>query len=306
MSDPVLTPRVETRAMMLLALVVVLLIGLVLFVMQARGIFAEMQELVLRAENSEGVAVGLDLSFSGFPIGRVTRVALAEDGKAHIHVAIPLADVRWLRTSSVFTLERGVVGGAKLRAFTGLLDDAPLPDGALRDVLIGDASAGIPQLVSTMRQLIENIERMTADQSSLNTTLANLQQVTQRLNSAQGALPIVLGASGASQIHAALARTNRLLAQTEARLYGDDGLAADAQRVIRQVNGLLGEARVSLQKADEALAAARTIAINAQVATTDLDVLRGEVDTTLRRVSDMTETINQKWPFAQPRELKLP
>jgi len=306
MNDPALTPRVEARAMALLALVVVLLIGLVLFVMQARGVFTETQALVLRAENSEGVAVGLDLSFSGFPIGRVTRVALAEDGKAHIHVAIPREDARWLRTSSVFTLERGVVGGAKLRAFTGLLDDAPLPDGALRDVLIGDATSGIPQLVSTMRQLIENIERMTADQSALNTTLANLQQVSQRLNSAQGALPIMLGESGARQIHTALERTNRLLTQTEARLYGDRGLADDAQQAIRQINGLLGEARASLQKADEALASVRTIAINAQAATTDLDGLRREVDATLRRIADMTETVNQKWPFAQPRELKLP
>lgn len=306
MGEPLPTPRVEAKALALLALAASLLLALVLFVMNARGIFTETQSLVLRAENSEGVAVGMDLSFSGFPIGRVTRVVLAEDGKAHIHVDVPLKDAGWLRTSSVFTLERGLVGGARLRAFTGMLDDAPLPGGAVRDVLIGDAASSIPHLVSTMQRLIENLERMTADQSALNASLANVERLTQRMGGPQGALPAVMGESGARQVLAALERTHRLLAQTEKRLYGDGGLADGTQQAVTQVNALLGEARASLKKADETLAAARAIADNARVATTDLDVLRSEVDATLRRVADMVETLNKKWPFAQPRELKLP
>lgn len=310
MSEPTLTARVESRALLLLAGVLALLVGLVLFVMSARGVFTETQALVLRADNSEGVTVGMDLSFSGFPIGRVTRIELAEDGKAHIHVEVPVADIRWLRSSSVFTLERGVVGGAKLRAFTGLLDDPPLPQGALRDVLIGDATSGIPQLVATMHQLIENLARMTADQSALNASLANVHSLSATLATSlkgrQGALPLLLGEPGAQQIRAALERSNRLLAQTEARLYGSGGLADGVQQSLQQVNGLLAEVRSSLKKADAALDAARAIAVNAQVATTDLDALRDEVDATLRRVAGMVETINQKWPFAQPRELNLP
>jgi phospholipid/cholesterol/gamma-HCH transport system substrate-binding protein len=34
--------------------------------------------------------------------------------------------------------------------------------------------------------------------------------------------------------------------------------------------------------------------------------LRAEVDTNLRKLTDMLDEINRKWPFARERELKLP
>ncbi|MCL2346076.1 MAG: hypothetical protein FWC58_09535, partial [Desulfobulbus sp.] len=59
-------------------------------------------------------------------------------------------------------------------------------------------------------------------------------------------------------------------------------------------------------KADAILAEAQTIAANARIASSDLDALRSDVETTLRRVNALSEQLNQKWPFARERELKLP
>ena len=42
------------------------------------------QRLVLIADDAEGVNVGLDMTFAGFPIGRVTRVELGADGVVRI------------------------------------------------------------------------------------------------------------------------------------------------------------------------------------------------------------------------------
>ena len=50
------------------------------------------------ADDSEGVRVGMDLTFSGFPIGRVRRIELAPDGTARIVVDVPRNDAHWLRT----------------------------------------------------------------------------------------------------------------------------------------------------------------------------------------------------------------
>ena len=306
--DPTPTPipNAEAKTFAMIVLTVLLLCGFVLYVMAARGVFEETQRLVLVAENSEGVTIGMDLTFSGFAIGRVKRIELGEDGKAHIHVEVPTRDARWLRSSSVFTLERGVVGGAKLRAFTGLLEDPPLADGARRDVLIGDATAGIPLLVSTLRELAGNLERMTAADAPLNESLGNARTITGTMTGKQGALPGIVGAAGAQQILASIERTNRLLAQADARLFGKDGLMDDAQRVSGEVHAMLVEARASLKKADAALDEARAVAVNARVATEDLDVLRSEVEASLRRVSGLIEEVNRKWPFARDREIKLP
>ncbi|MDQ6679583.1 MAG: MCE family protein, partial [Pseudomonadota bacterium] len=106
------------KAAALLVLMLALLCGSALYVMYARGVFEVTQTLVLIAEDSEGVIAGMDLTFAGFPIGRVRRVELGDDGNARIVIDVPRADAHWLRTSSVFTLARGLVGGTNLRAFS--------------------------------------------------------------------------------------------------------------------------------------------------------------------------------------------
>jgi phospholipid/cholesterol/gamma-HCH transport system substrate-binding protein len=237
----------------------------VLFVMQARGVFQPTQSLLLVADSAEGIAVGSRLTFSGFAIGRVVRIELGDDGKAHFHIEVPVSDARWLRTSSVFTLERGVVGGASLRAFTGVLEDPPLPDGARREVLTGDASAGVPQLVAGIQQLVVNFERLTAEQSALSASLDNLQKFSSALNGRHGALNALLGGDeNARQVVEALQRTNALLGKADARLFGADGLVDKAELSVGELARLLGEARQSLSKADAILADARARAPRAR------------------------------------------
>lgn len=299
-------PHATAKSYLLLVVLVALLAGFVLYVVTARGVFEEKQRLVLLAENSEGVVVGMDMTFSGFVIGRVARIELGEEGKAHIHIDVPTKDARWLRTTSVFTLERGVVGGARLRAYTGLLDDPPLPDRAQREVLIGDAAAGIPQLVSTMRELLDNLKQMTGADAPLNASLANMQHMTGAMKGPQGALPGLLGAAGARQILESIAQTNQLLRQVDVRMTGKGGTLDEAQAAVTELRGLLTEARSSLKKVDATLSEAHALAVNARVATTDLDVLRNEVEASLRRVSVLVDEVNRKWPFARERELQLP
>ena len=127
--------HLEFKARLLMVFMLLLVCGSVLFVLYARGAFDQTQRLVLMAEDSEGVAVGMDLTFSGFAIGRVHRIELSETGKVRILVDVAAKDAHWLRTSSIFTLVRGVVGSPAIRAYTGVLDDPALPDGAVRTVL---------------------------------------------------------------------------------------------------------------------------------------------------------------------------
>jgi len=70
--------------------------------MYARGVFESTQQVVLIADDSEGVIVGMDLTFSGFPIGRVRRIELSDDGKARIVVDVARKDAKWIRTSSAY------------------------------------------------------------------------------------------------------------------------------------------------------------------------------------------------------------
>ena len=146
--------HLRLKAFALLFFTLFLVVGSALYLMVARGAFEPTQRLVLIADDSEGVVVGMDMTFSGFPIGRVRRIELGGDGTARILIDVPQKDAHWLRVSSVFTLVRGIVGGTGIRAYTGMLEDAALPDGAERPVLRGDATAEIPQLMSSARELL--------------------------------------------------------------------------------------------------------------------------------------------------------
>jgi phospholipid/cholesterol/gamma-HCH transport system substrate-binding protein len=313
--------HVELKAGLLLLLVAALVTGFVLYVLYARGAFEDTQKLILVADDSEGIAVGANLTFSGFPVGRVQRIELAKNGKAKIEVEVPVKDVHWLRTTSVFTLERGLVGGARLRAFTGNLEDPPLPPGAEREVLRGDATEQLPVLLARMRQVLDHIERITADDSDLNASLANLRTVTARMTGRYGALGGLLGGDdNAKKVIDALERSNALLAsldgvsvklgrtldKADARVFGSGGVMDQTQQAIEQLNATLADARASLKKADAVLAEAQKVGANTAAATEDLAALRAEVEASVRKVGGLIDEVNRKWPFKRDTEIKLP
>jgi phospholipid/cholesterol/gamma-HCH transport system substrate-binding protein len=300
MTDPSHTPNAQpgiahaqTKAAALLVLAAALFVLFVLYVMQARGVFAENQSLLLVADNAEGVSIGSDLTFSGFPIGRVSRIELAEDGKAHIYLDVPVAQARWLRVSSIFTLERNVVGSARLRAYSGILDDPALPDGARREVLIGDAASGVPELVATAHKLIQNLEQLSSADSALSGTLANLQQFSASLNGKHGALGALLGnEKDVGKVIASLEQTRALLVDARGSLQKLDAALVDLKAIGQEVRPIVEDARA--------------ISGNVRVASEDLDALRAEVDLNLRKVSGLVDELNRKWPFAREQDLKLP
>jgi phospholipid/cholesterol/gamma-HCH transport system substrate-binding protein len=299
--------HVETKALILLAVVAALILAFVVYVMYARGVFEPTQKLVLTTENSEGVIPGMDMSFAGFPIGRVRRVELAKDGKVQVIVDVSKSDARWLKASSVFTLERSVVGETRLRAFTGMLDDAPLKDGDVRPILRGDVTAEIPGLVATARSLLNNLESMTAEGSSMTGSLENLQTLSARLSGKYGLLSGALGDEEAQKFVGTLQRLDGLLAKTDQRLYGRKGVVDDAQAAVVELQGVLQDARATLKRVDAVLVEAQAVGANARVATEDLGALRGEVDASLRKVNRLVDQVNRKWPFAgKNEEIKLP
>ncbi|MEO6017300.1 MAG: mammalian cell entry protein [Polaromonas sp.] len=313
-SSPQQVANLELKARLLLIFMALLVCGSALYVLYARGAFESTQKLILVAEDSEGVVVGMDLTFSGFPIGRVRRIELAEDGKARILVDVAAKDAHWLRTSSVFTLVRGIVGGPNIRAYTGLLKDPLLPDGAVRTVLQGDAAAEIPKVISAAKELIENLGSLTGSSGAVGTTLANLQTLTTRLNGPGGALTVLLGSEAeAKKLALTLDRTNALLtkldvlaAKTDTQVFGDKGVMPETRATVAQLNALLGEARTSLKKVDAVLQDVQAVSANAKDATADLGSLRTEVEVSLRKVDSLINEINRKWPFKRETEIKLP
>jgi len=315
--------RVQWRALMLLLMMALILVGSALYLMWARGAFEATQPLYLSTDDSDGVIVGMDMSFAGFPIGRVRKIELVGAGTVRIQVDVPVKDAHWLRISSVFTLERGLVGAARLRAFTGVPDDAPLPAGAERVVLRGDVSAEIPKMVSDARDLLQHLNALTSDQSPLAQTLVELRGVAARANSSKGGLLGALTGNEADsrRLGEALERSNRLLQSLDAtarrtdavlqkaeqQVLSPQGLVGDARSAVGQLGDLLKDLRQSVVRMDAVLTEVQGVAGNARSASEGLGDLRADVESSLAKIDALITELNRKWPFApKEKEVTLP
>jgi phospholipid/cholesterol/gamma-HCH transport system substrate-binding protein len=313
--------HLEIKAIMLLAFTVALIAASALFLMRSRGYFEPKQQLFLLADNAEGVVAGMDLTFSGFAIGTVKKASLNETGQVRIEVDVVKKDAKWLRTSSVFTLVKNIFGPAQLRAYSGVLSDPPLPDGAERPVLRGDFNEEVGRVIGATKDVLDNLNQITSENSELNRSMANLQAFTQKLQGKGGALHAIFGnEQDAKKLVAAVDRANAAMAEiqrlaqrgenfvqhADTRVFGQKGIADDAQASMRQLQGLLADARGSLQRVDAVLNEAQGVAVNVREATADLGPLRAEVEANLRKIEDMINDLQRKWPFAKDRKIELP
>lgn len=320
-THPAVARHLGLKVMVLAIATVLIFAGFVIYVAHSRGVFQPTQTLTLGVDSAEGIGVGMELTFRGFPVGRVRRISLGEDARARVVVAIPLQDAKWLRANSVFVMERSVVGTTRLRAFTSDLSAPVLADGAVRELIRGDATEEMPQILANVHRVIEHLNTMTGPASALNQSLASLSTVSARMAGKAGALEAALGTpENAQRALAAIDRTNALLAELQGvtrqvggvveradrRVLGAGGVLDQAQQAGVQLNVILAEARESLKKADAALASAQAVGENARAASTDLASLRAEVEASVRKLGALIDEVNRKWPLERDTELRLP
>jgi len=72
------SPALRWKAIALLVILVLTIVGTSVYILYARGVFERHQTVVLRTEDAGGVDVGMPLTFAGFSIGRITRIKLGD------------------------------------------------------------------------------------------------------------------------------------------------------------------------------------------------------------------------------------
>ena len=306
--------HLRAKAAALLALTLLLIVGAAGYLLYARGVFEPTQQLVLTADDSEGVTVGMDMTFSGFAIGRVSKIELAKDGSVRILVDVPEKDAHWLRQSSVFTLVKGIVGGTTIKAYSGMLNDAPLPPDSVRPVLSGDATAELPQIINSAKEVLANVAAMTSTDSALGGSLAEVRKLAERMQGQGGALGVVLGSDEEARkvtqllerTSSVVARMDRMVARADSQVFDANGVMPQVKATVEQLNGLLADTRKSMAKVDSVLADLQVVGSNTKEASTDLGALRAEVESNLLRLQSALNDLQRKWPFAHKPNLKLP
>ncbi|MBS0329285.1 MAG: MCE family protein, partial [Proteobacteria bacterium] len=230
----------------------------IVYLLHARGFFEKTFHLQLAAASADGVAPGVPVVFSGIEIGRVTTLGLNENGGIIIHTEFLSRNAKWLKENSSFTLDKPIVGGAKIRVDSPDLRAPALPDNATMLLLTSDISKEIPALVERVKAILANVEYLTRKDGEINATLANVKTVTGRMTGEYGVLEGVLGSpekaravtDSLDKTRALIAKLDAMTAKTDQWLFAQDGMAEQTKASLAQVRLMLNDAQSSLKKAD--------------------------------------------------------
>lgn len=291
------------------------------YLLHARGFFEDTFHLQLAAASADGVAPGVPVVFSGIEIGSVTALRLNDNGGIVIRAEFLARNAKWLKENSTFTLDKPLVGGAKIRVESPDLSAPALPDNATMLLLTADISKEIPVLVERVKAILANVEHLTRKDGEINATLANVKTVTGRMTGEYGMLEGMLGSpEKARAVTDSLDKTRALItkldglalrmdgmaAKTDQWLFAPNGVAEHTRESLAQVRLMLNDAQSSLKKADALMANAVEISANVKDGTQDIAKLRAEIDDAVRKANALVNEINKKWPFARDPEVKLP
>ena len=293
----------------------------VVYLLHARGFFEGTYQLKFAAVSADNVAPGVPVVFSGIEIGRVTALGLNEEGGIVIHARFLKRNAKWLKENSTFTLDKPIVGGAKIRVESPDLDAPALPDNSTVLLLSSDISSELPALVERVKAILQNVEHLTRKDGEINTALVNVKTLTGRMTGEYGMLEGILGSpEKARAVTDSLEQTRALIikldglalkldgmaGKADTWLFAEDGVAQQTRESLAQVRLMLNDAQASLQKADAMMANAVDISVNVKEGTQDLAALRAEIDDAVRKANALVNEINKKWPFKRDPEVKLP
>ncbi len=293
----------------------------VLYILHARGFFEDTYRLQLAASTADGVAPGVPLVFSGIEIGRVSTLGLNDNGGIVIHAELLARNAKWLKENSTFTLDKPIVGGAKIRIDSPNLDAPALPENSTMLLLTSDVTKEIPILVERVKAILANVEHLTRKDGEVNGTLANLNTLTGRMTGEYGMLEAILGSPDKARgVTDSLDKTRALITKLDGLalkmdgmatkadkwLFATDGVAVQTREAMAQVKLMLVDAQSSLKKADALMTNAVAISADVKEGTQDIAKLRAEIDDAVRKANALVNEINKKWPFARDPEVKLP
>jgi phospholipid/cholesterol/gamma-HCH transport system substrate-binding protein len=258
------------------------------YVAYKKGFFSKEHIFSLSSKSGENLTEGMPVVFSGFKIGRVHTIELNSEGIVMIQIKVPDRHVKWIRTDSVFVLEKPLIGSARINVTTANLNAAPLSDKIVPRVIeandINETLQNIRPIIEKINKITDNVDRITSDFSNprgdLSRILSNARDITQ-------------------QAGAILKKVDAMAAKTDQGIYGPDGL-------LPAVRTILVDLIVKLRKLDPAFAHVTKITGEAAESTQDLKILRREIDETVDAINGLVHDIDSLIPLKKEDRIKLP
>ena len=309
----------QRRIRIAVGLFLVVTLGLMVtaagYVLYRKGLFEEQVAFTLVAESGQHLSAGMPVMFQGLQLGTVQRVDLNRQGQVEAAISIPEDRHRWVRTSSTFTVEKPLLGGARVVVATDDMDAPLLPEGARPRTTVQD---DINRLIQRAQPVVQDLQaivthiRELSDQAAdpegdFRQTLAHLERFSGRLADEPALLTLLTddpatarhlnqllarAESGTGEAEATLAELRRTIARARTRLLGDAG-------TVTRVDALLDDVQGKLAVLDPAVR-------EAAASTEGLERMRDELQITIEDTRSILKRIEAIVGDEAPGEVPLP
>ncbi len=299
--------NMQWKVGLLLALVLVSAVGFAGYVLVRHGLFEKYAFVHLHVDTADNIDVGLPVVFSGLRIGNVDELNLLPAGNVEVVLKMPARYLKWIRSDSAFYLDKPLIGAASIRVLPGDPGSPPLPKDAVRQLANDGGATSTRIMLLKLHAILDNVQMMTTDGGSLRNGIKDLSTVTHRMAGKYGVMEGITGSPESArdvvQALTSLKQTGARLQQLIGKL---DTLAAKADNTVFRPDGVADQTQQLLQETRAALKHLDATLQNAEGASTDLNLLRGQIEASLQKTNLMLDELNRRWPFAKSPAPDLP
>jgi phospholipid/cholesterol/gamma-HCH transport system substrate-binding protein len=286
--------KVELKVGAFVVITALLIVTSVVYIAYSKGFFSKEHSFTISSKSGEELTEGMPVHFSGFKIGRIEKLELSNQGLVLVKIRIPDQHVKWIKSSSVFSINKPLIGSSKLIVTTPNLSSPAL------------SPQDIPEIVR-IDNIDETIKRVQPTLEKVDKVVANIERITANLAKKDSVIEMVVGnAESTRSIRESIKRTqdilakvDTILAKTDDQVYGSDG-------VLLLVRKILKDFILKLEKMNTTLDNVNKMSSDAADSTKDLKSLRTEIDSTVNAIGNLVNEIDKKIPFKKEPEIKLP
>lgn len=303
------------------------LLGLILYVCYQRGLFEKQITYQLTSNNGNGLQLGMPVIYSGFAIGKVVNIDLADDGQITATITISKQQSKWLRETTQFTLEKPLLSAAYIAVTTQELNSSILKPNSrrpfstydgLEDVIarVNEVVDDLKPVAKSLQRIVFNVESFTkkiADENgSFNITLANLEKVSSKISSHSN---VLAGLTGNEALSLNLVKSIKTLStfmnemltmskqlQTTIAQLNDKVLGDNEKALINNVNRIFLDIKNKLKKIDGIF---NEVGKFDKGLGDDINFMRGQIKVNLKNLNKILSRINNVL-VDESKEITLP
>lgn len=279
--------KIELKVGIFVIVITSLVVGGLIYIAYSKGLFATEHTYTLFATSGEDINEGMPVLFSGFKIGRVEKLELNEQGLVLVRIKVPERHVKWIRTSSVFSLYKPLLGAPRLIVTTHDFKKPELSPAEMREII-------------TINDINETIKKIQPTLVNVDRVVDHIEKITAKVAAKESVVEMILARPESVQsVHESIAKVRDILVKTDEQMYGSDG-------TIPLVRKILADLLVKLEKMNIALDNVVKISVNAADSSKDLKQLRAEIDATVIAIHNVVKELDRKIPFKKEPEITLP